>query len=116
MTHTKESVTAYFDYLISILEKAKEPFAEFYTRPEFQEEDCLPQHFRFDYAEGWKEFNDKTGELEYSEPDLLYWGLYSASEMHSLNLETGEIKFDESVFEDDEEEITENIWEVEITL
>lgn len=108
MTHTKESVRAYFDYLIGILEKAKEPFAEFYTRPENEDVDdiCLPQHFNFSYSVGHKDFDEETGKLEYSEPDLLYWGLYSPHEMHFLNLETNVIGFDESQFEDDGSECT----------
>jgi hypothetical protein len=109
MTHTKESVKSYFDYLISILEKAKEPFAEFYTRPENnkeKEELSLPEHFNFSYSDGIEVFDDETGELEMEEPDLLYWGLYSSHEMHSFNIETGEIEFDESAFEDDGRECT----------
>ena len=104
MKHTKESVIAYFDYLIGILEKAKEPFAEFYTRPE-NEDLIVPRFLNFDYSKGHKDFDDETGELDYSEPDLLYWGLYSPHEMHSFNIETGEIDFDELQFEEGESNI-----------
>ena len=91
MTHTKESVTVYFDYLISILEKAKEPFAEFYTRPENQDLN-LPKFFDYSKSEGVEE-DSGLGDKFWVIPPILYFGIQNADEPNLIYLLTNKIDF-----------------------
>jgi hypothetical protein len=94
---TKEQVKAHFDWLISVLEKAKPIFVDFYTKQNNELEE-LPSYFSFQYAEGEKFIDERDG-LECEEESVLYFGVYTPIEMHCCNFTTNQIEFDESEYD-----------------